>query len=201
MKATNRQKKLLRFFKIHFSPNISMGAAGWEIGSLMENELFRERWHKYLYITKDFGSDTDQLKPFDEEKLANIQIPEDWSASDSKQEFLDELVAHELIDNSPFDLPQPQVVISNKSFMFTGKFSYGTRKACQLAVTKHGGYAPSKKSVSQEIDYLIIGTEGSKTWKRGAYGNKIEGAIIARREYGTPAIISEKHWLSFIEQE
>ena len=201
MNATNRQKKLLRFFKIHFSPKISVGAAGWEIGFIMENEEYREQWRRYLYLTKDFDSDTDQLKPFDKGELASIEVPEDWSALESMQQFRDELVAHKLTDTSPFDQPQPQVEFSGRSFIFTGKFSYGTRKTCQLAVTERGGYAPSKKFVSREIDYLVIGAEGSKVWKRGSYGNKIERAILARREHGAPAIISEEHWTSHLEKK
>jgi NAD-dependent DNA ligase len=82
--------------------------------------------------------------------------------------------------------------------MFTGKFSFGTRKECQAAVIDRGGYAPSRKSVSSETDYLVIGAEGSKDWKRGSYGNKIEAGILSRREHGIPAIISEEHWVSQI---
>ena len=177
-----------------------MGAAGWEIGFIMENEECREQWNRYLYLTKDFDSDTDQLKPFDEGELISIDVPEDWSASEAIRQFRDELVAHELIDNSPFDQPQPHVEFSGKGFMFTGKFSYGTRKKCQMAITERGGYAPSKNSVSRKIDYLVVGAEGSKDWKRGSYGNKIEGAILARRVHGTPAIISEEHWTSHFEK-
>jgi len=200
MKATNRQKKLLSFFNVRYSPNISAGAAGWEIGAIMQDEECRERWRRYLYLTKDFDSDSPALTPFDEAKLQLVEIPEDWSASDAMQQFRDELIAGELADSSPFDQPQPPVKFTGKSFIFTGKFSFGTRKECQAAVNDRGGYTPSQKSVSREIDYLVIGAEGSKAWKRGSYGNKIEAAILSRREHGTPAIISEEHWLSQIQK-
>ena len=198
MKATNRQKKLLSFFRVHYSPNISEGAAGWEIGAIMQDEKCSERWRRYLYMTKDFDSDSPALKPFDDAQLQSVEIPEDWNASDAMQQFRDEVVAGELVDSSPFDQPQPPVEFAGKSFIFTGKFSLGTRKKCQAAVIDRGGYAPSQKSVSREIDYLIIGAEGSKDWKRDSYGNKIEAAILSRREHGTPAIISEEHWVSQI---
>lgn len=200
MKATNRQKKILRFFKIPFYPNISMGAAGWEISDLMKDSECREQWRRYLYLTKDFDSDNDQLKSFDEEEFANIEVPKDWSSSESLKKFREELVANVLADNSPFDQPQPHVEFKNKSFMFTGKFSFGTRKACQLVVIEHGGYAPSKKVVSREIDYLVIGVQGSVDWKNGSYGNKIEKAILSRREHGAPSIISEEHWASYLKE-
>ncbi len=52
MQASNRQKKILRFFKIPFSPNISSGAAGWDIGILMGSDEYRIEWEKYLYSHK-----------------------------------------------------------------------------------------------------------------------------------------------------
>jgi hypothetical protein len=190
--ASNRQKKLLRFFKI--PPGISAGAAGWEIAGIMSNEECRERWRRYLYFTKDFDSDSDQLKPFDEADLESLEVPDGWSDSEAVQQFKDELVAAILEDESPFDRPQPRVVFKGRSFIFTGKFSYGTRGACQEAVIARGGSAPNKQSISRLLDYLVIGEEGSHAWKKGSYGNKIEAAILSRRDYGSPAIISEEHW-------
>lgn len=194
MHATNRQKKLLSFFGIRFSPNISTGAAGWEIGAIMDDDANREKWRRYLYLTKDFGSDSPVPVDYDRDALEAVEIPEDWSSSDEIQKLHDEIVGQELSDGSPFDDPAPDIAFSGHSFMFTGKFDYGTRKACQTAVTERGGSAPSKKSVSREIDFLIIGVGGSKAWKRGSYGNKIEAAILSRREHGTPAIVSEADW-------
>ena len=197
--ATNRQKKLLKFFKIPFGANISFGASGWEIDWLMSDEGNRELWRRYLYLTKDFDSDTDDLKPFDEKELEIVQVPEDWSSGEAIQEFRAELAASILSQQSPFDSPEPPVSFNGKTFVFTGKFDFGTRKECQEAVICRGGEAPKMKFVSQNVDYLVIGEQGSPAWKRGSYGNKIESAILARREHGTPAIISEKHWQTCIK--
>ncbi len=193
-RASNRQKKLLRFFKIPFSENISAGAAGWEIANVMSSEECRQRWRRYLYLTNDFASDTDSIQPFEIAALQAVQIPEGWSSSDALRQFQAELVDQVLADESPFDQPQPIVSFAKRTFMFTGKFGFGTRKQCQDAVLSLGGSAPDHKSVSHSIDFLVIGVEGSSAWRRGTYGNKIESAIIARREYGSPAIISEEHW-------
>ena len=198
--ASNRQKKLLRFFKVSFHPNISAGAAGWEVAAIMSNDESREQWRRYLFLTSDFDSDTDALKPFDMAALRAVQIPDDWSSSGALRQFRDELVADILNDESPFDRPQPEVILTNRTFMFTGKFTFGTRKACQEAVITRGGSAPDQKSVSHSVDYLVIGTEGSKAWRIGAYGNKIEDAIFARRDYGSPAIISEDHWVAALKR-
>lgn len=199
-RASNRQKKLLRFFDIPFSANITTGAAGWEIATIMMNDECRDRWRRYLFLTEDFDSDTDSLKPFDKTALQAVQIPEGWSSSEAFRKFRDELVDNILHDESPFDLPQPPVLFPKRTFIFTGKFAFGTRKACQDAVVSRDGSAPDQKSVSHSIDYLVIGTEGSKAWRRGTYGNKIEDAILSRREYGTPAIISEAHWVAALNE-
>lgn len=198
--ASNRQKKILRFFGVPFSPNLSAGAAGWEIEQLLCDESRRERWRRYLFLTKDFDSDTDQVKAHSAAALEAVVVPEDWSGSEAIQQFKQELVADMLRDQSPFDRPQPQVVFVGKTFVFTGKFVFGSRKKCQEAVVWRKGIAPDLKSVTQFVDYLVVGVEGSAAWKRGAYGNKIEAAVLSRREHGAPAIISEQHWAAALNQ-
>ncbi|MCI5228043.1 MAG: hypothetical protein D3918_15670 [Candidatus Electrothrix sp. AX2] len=192
--ASNRQKKLLRFFGIHFSPNISSGAAGWEIANLLADDDLREWWRKYLYLTKDFDSDTDQLKPFDQEELNAVVIPDDWHSSDEKQKFKDELIANllENNNNAPYDNPQPVINFLDSTFAFTGKFDFGARRECQNAVVGLGGVASNK--INGNLNYLVIGTQGSPCYKRGAYGTKIEKAILSRRKFGSPSILSEDHW-------
>lgn len=193
--ATNRQKKILTFFRISFSPSISTGAAGWEISALMENEENREKWRKYLYLTNDYDSESSVPAHYDTKELDNVIIPEDWSSSVARQGVYDEIVEQEMSSGAPFDDPAPEIDFEGTSFLFTGKFEYGTREACQAAVVERGGSSPSQQSVSRAIDYLVIGSGGSKSWKRGSYGNKIEAAIISRRSHGTPAIVSEEHWV------
>ena len=200
MHATNRQKKLLSFFGIRFSSNISTGAAGWEIAAIMEDDANREKWRSYLYLTKDFDSDSPVPVEYDTAALNAVEIPEGWSSSDEIKKLHEEIVGQELSDGSPFDDPAPAITFAGKSFMFTGKLDFGTRKSCQTAMTERGGSAPSQKSISREIDYLVIGAGGSTHWKRGSYGNKIEAAIISRREHGTPAIISETDWIAQLEE-
>ena len=201
MTASNRQKKLLRFFGIKFAHNISSGAAGWEIGSLFNDLENEQTWNKYLYLTNDFSGDSDQLKPFDRAELDSLKLPEGWSASAAAGEYRSEIVSSEMTDGSPFDSPAPEVEFRGKTFMFTGKFNFGERTACQAAVVSLGASAPDTKSITPDTDYLVVGTAGSKAWKMGAYGNKIEKAILLRREKALPAIISEDHWLQAINKD
>jgi DNA ligase (NAD+) len=198
--ATNRQKKVLRFFGIPFGPNLSVGAAGLKIGELLTDEAKREKWKRYLFLTQDFDSDSDQLKPFLSADLDAVNIPDEWSAQQAVEEFKEALAAKIVRDESPFDQPPPKVSFKGKSFLFTGQFAFGSRKDCQKAVVLRGGIASDQKQVSHLIDYLVVGSEGSKAWSKGSYGNKIEAAILARRQHGAPAIISEEHWVASLNE-
>jgi NAD-dependent DNA ligase len=194
--ATNRQKKVLRFFGVPFHETITAGAAGWELGTIFSDEANSEQWRKYLFLTKDFDSDSDELAPYDSKALDEIEVPEDWSSRGAIQAFREEMVSHILASESPYDTPQPDVLFQGSSFCFTGKFDFGPRKACEDLIREKGGKVA--KGVSGALDFLVIGTQGSHDWKRGAYGNKIEKAIVLRREHGNPAIISEDHCFSFL---
>jgi hypothetical protein len=193
--ASNRQKKVLRLFDVHFGPSISVGAAGWEISAIFSDEESRLRWRRYLFLTSDYGSESDQLIPYDPQALLDAEIPDNWSLSNALQQHKDELIANILFDGSPFDFPMPHLTIAGNVFVFTGKFGFGSRDACQKAVMTRGGRTSDRSVVSREVDFLVIGTKGSPDWKRGTYGNKIESALLSRREHGSPAIISEEHWL------
>lgn len=200
MTATNRQKKLLTFFGIKFAHNISAGAAGWEIGSIFSDPANELAWNKYLFLTNDFDGDSDQLATFDRAVLDAFELPQDWTASTAISQYRSDVVALEIADGSPFDSPEPEVEFPGKSFMFTGKFAFGDRSTCQAAVERRGAVAPDTKTVVPETDYLVIGADGSKAWKMGTYGNKIEKAILLRRERGAPAIISEGHWVQALDK-
>ena len=198
--ATNRQKKVLRFFGLPFGPNLSVGAAGLMIGESLADEVNREKWQKYLFLTQDFDSDSEHLKPFSFADLDALKIPDGWSGQQAIAEFKEELAAKIVREESPFDQPPPRVVFKGKSFLFTGQFEFGSRKECQKAVIMRGGIASDRKQVSHLIDYLVVGSVGSKVWSKGSYGNKIESAILARRQHGTPAIISEEHWIAAMKE-
>lgn len=195
MKASNRQRKFLSFFGRRPSPDISAADAGRAIGAIKQDEECQERWERYLYLTKDFDTDSPDPRPFDEAELQAVELPEDWSESGAMQEFKDGVVGGRLADASPFDQPPPPVEFTGRTFVFTGEFSFDTRKGCEEPTIARGGTAPSK-SVSRKTDYLVIGTRGSPAWKRGSYGSKIEKAIVLAKEHGKPAIISEDHWVA-----
>ena len=196
--ASNRQKKILKFFGMPFTVRLSAGAAGYEIKKLMADDANRERWRKYVFITQDYDSTSDELKTYDSAKLDSVVVPEDWSSSGAVAEYRKEFAADLLRDQSPYDEPQPPIVFVDRVFVFTGKFGFGSRDACQQEVIRRGGR--TQNAVSRTVDYLVIGEEGSTAWREGGYGNKIENAVLARRECGMPAIVSEAHWVEALSR-
>lgn len=77
----------------------------------------------------------------------------------------------------------------------TGQFLYGKRSLCEEELRQQGAVIVSK--VTQQLDYLIVGTLSSKDWQYKSYGRKIEKAISYRDEKGISLkIISEEQWKS-----
>jgi len=93
----------------------------------------------------------------------------------------------------PLTEPPPDILISGRTFCFTGKFVFGTRTRCQAAVSSLGGMSAS--NVSRVLDYLVIGTIASRDWIHTTHGRKIEAAL----DNGDKTkIVSEEHWAKFI---
>ena len=80
--------------------------------------------------------------------------------------------------------------------MFTGKFAFGPRKECERQVHSLGGRC--EESVTQQTNYLIVGTFGSRDWVHTSFGRKIEKAVAYRRSGMGLAIISEDHWAGLL---
>lgn len=96
-----------------------------------------------------------------------------------------------LSTNLPLDSGE-DIVVPGQCFCFTGGFLYGPRSACHRAVDRCGGIA--LPSVTQALDYLVIGVRATGDWKHSSYGRKIEKAV-EYRERGFPVrIISEQDW-------
>lgn len=94
----------------------------------------------------------------------------------------------------PLDDPPPALRFAGQTYVFTGKFAFGTRTACEQAVAVRGGQCA--KSVSQKIDVLVIGTLGNEDWAHSSHGRKIEQAVHYR-EAGVPVqIVAESHWVT-----
>ncbi|MBW1723595.1 MAG: BRCT domain-containing protein [Deltaproteobacteria bacterium] len=88
------------------------------------------------------------------------------------------------------------IIVPGRSFCFTGNFLYGTRKACERAVTERGG--DPRPRVTLDLNYLVIGAMTTHEWAHTSYGRKIEKAV-AYREKGRPIqIVNEEQWVQFL---
>ena len=96
----------------------------------------------------------------------------------------------------PLDEPPPLIAFAGRVFCFTGTFAFGTRKDCESAVEERGG-APGG-NVTNKTDYLVVGAYATDSWIHSSYGRKIESAAEKRAKTGSPCIIGESHWQSFL---
>lgn len=99
---------------------------------------------------------------------------------------------HELATTMPLCTPPPVVAFEGRSFCLTGKFAYGPRGLCQSVVAERGGIPAG--SVTQQLDYLVVGTFCSTDWLHTSYGRKIMKATEYRDRGIKISIISEDTW-------
>lgn len=92
--------------------------------------------------------------------------------------------------------PAPQLVFSGGVYVFTGKFAYGKRTACEQAVSVRGGICES--NVTQRTSVLVIGTLGSADWIQSTHGRKIEQAVQYRGSGIPISIVCEEHWAKYL---
>lgn len=88
--------------------------------------------------------------------------------------------------------PAPTIIFTNKNFLYTGTFAFGTRKQCKAASESLGGI--SAKGVTYGLDYLVLGSYVTDSWIHENFGRKIEKAMNYRSEGAKLSIVSETHW-------
>lgn len=92
----------------------------------------------------------------------------------------------------PLTKPAPPVFFTHQRFCLTGKFVMGPRANHEYEIKERGGMIQT--TVTEETNYLVIGSTGSRDWLHSTFGRKIEKAV-ALAEKGHPiALISEEHW-------
>lgn len=96
----------------------------------------------------------------------------------------------------PLDNPMPELVFIGKTFCFTGPFVSGKRSWCEEQVGNRKG--SSLGNVSRSVNFLVIGTRVSPAWVNQTYGRKIEAAFGLKQSGHPIAIITEEHWLKFL---
>jgi len=98
------------------------------------------------------------------------------------------------------DDPPPEVIFEGRSFCFTGIFEYenGDRVKCEAAVRARGGFCSARPT--QTTNYIVLGTYADSAWTYITYGKKIQTVVECKLAGSNCKIISEKHWLSFLQK-
>lgn len=86
-----------------------------------------------------------------------------------------------------------KVIVDGRKFCFTGKFLFGTRKACEEAIVSRGG--EPLPNVRKDLDYLVIGTMASSEWANTSHGRKIEKAMAYKKKGCDITILGEESWV------
>jgi len=84
------------------------------------------------------------------------------------------------------------VTIPGATFCLSGDFVYAPRAKCELEIEKRSGIVAG--SVTKKLTYLVVGGLGSKEWKHGSFGTKIEKAIEYKRAGIPLLIVHEDQW-------
>ena len=91
----------------------------------------------------------------------------------------------------------PSFCFRDKRVCFTGELAWGSRSKAFAEVIACGGIVLDV--VSPDLDYLIVGDNGSDQWRYGNRGLKIVEAIAMRKHSGHPLIVCESNFLKALE--
>lgn len=85
------------------------------------------------------------------------------------------------------------IEIEGAHICITGEFEYGSRTKVAELIEKYGGIID--KSVKKATNYLVVGSQGSKAWKTGNYGGKIQKAMEINDKGGDIKIVEETDFI------
>lgn len=104
---------------------------------------------------------------------------------------LDDLAESPMVTQLAMDEGE-DIRFDGRVFCLTGDFVFGPRETCQDAITRRGGQI--KPNVSKKVDFVVVGGLGSKEWKHGGFGTKVERAVELQREGAKVRIVHEDAW-------
>src|SRR5689334_10462428 len=122
----------------------------------------------------------------EEKKSYLIKILKDLLAAPER-----ELLARAWVSDIDYDAAA-EIDFPNRRFCLTGDFIHGPRRCCDAEIRERGGLISA--SVSQRVDFLVVGSLGSVEWKRGNFGAKIERAMYYKGQKLPMKILREAAW-------
>ena len=92
----------------------------------------------------------------------------------------------------PLDDPAPPLTWRDQSFVFTGRFAFGTRATCEREVVIRGGICA--RNVTGRTSFVVIGTFVSPEGEHSSDESTIRTAVELRDAGCVLRIVSEEHW-------
>lgn len=84
----------------------------------------------------------------------------------------------------------PTIVFEDRGFAFSGESRKCIRCELEGHVLRRGGRV--LKSITKDIDFLVVCDEGNELWAFACYGRKVERAYMMRREGHRVQIVAER---------
>ncbi|MGH8033732.1 MAG: BRCT domain-containing protein, partial [Lysobacterales bacterium] len=104
----------------------------------------------------------------------------------------------ENVDLTELWFDQVSLINFNKTrFCLTGNFAFGPKEVCKTTIEKLGGVVTP--SVSQEVQYLVVGALGVDDWRTGGLGVELETAVRLRAQGKPVRIIPEGCWAALLK--
>lgn len=94
----------------------------------------------------------------------------------------------------PFDQP-PRILFRDRTFLFTGKFQFGTRRRCRDAVVARGGRW--EQNMTRAVDCLVVAGIGGCVTE---FSGKSRGWIELHRKGWPCLLISEQQWIAALNE-
>ena len=88
------------------------------------------------------------------------------------------------------DISQAEMVqFRGKVFCLTGDFDFGSKIDVELWLMARGGRCT--ETLSPVVDYVLIGSKGSKRWAYGSYGTKVKRAMDMKADGHSIEVLKE----------
>lgn len=184
-------------------------------GILSDNVITNDEIYKFQYWLEDNKHLADTY-PYDELYSLVTSIISDGKIDEDERkqlkiflsEFVDTTVSYNinqkeidtLKDNIKINgicVLNPNVVILNNTFCFTGTSSRTKRSEIKEIIESLGGIFSN--SITKKTRYLVIGDEGNPCWAFACYGRKVEKAVANRKEGLPIQIIHENDFWKYVE--
>lgn len=110
---------------------------------------------------------------------------------------LTELAESTHVSTLPMDKVEV-ISITGSRFCLTGDFVFGPRDICEAAITKRGGEV--QPGITKKLNYLVVGGLGSREWKHGSFGTKVEKAMQYKQDGLPIVVVHEDVWASSLSR-